>query len=315
MSKTDLPPLSLRDGVAPSTLVLPQLQALNPSPVDLLSFLERSEHIARGLDWEDRLKNGLVLDSNGKPLPLSTPYQAGQKIHYWRDAGPEPRVPFEERIIYQDAHILVADKPHFLPVVPTGRYVQETLLVRLRKRLLAQGMGEAEAAQLAPIHRIDRDTAGLVLFSLRAPERGAYMQLFRTRQVQKTYECIAPWRADLQFPKRIESRLEPSPSSFMQMVQTPGQANAYTDINLIERLGEHRARYQLRPISGKRHQLRVHMCALGLCLEGDGIYPTLQPEPPEPDYTQSLKLLAQALGFADPVTGQNHQFRSFFTLK
>jgi tRNA pseudouridine32 synthase / 23S rRNA pseudouridine746 synthase len=315
MSKTERPLLPLRDGVAPGTLVLPQLHELSEAPVDLLSFLEQSAHIPRGLDWENRFKSGLVLDAQGKVLPLNAPYAAGQKIHYWRNAGHEPRVPFEERIIYQDAHILVADKPHFLPVVPTGRYVQETLLVRLRKRLLAQGMGASQAAQLAPIHRIDRDTAGLVLFSLNAQERGAYMQLFRTRQVQKIYECIAPWRSDVQLPQRIESRLEPSPTSFMQMVQVPGQPNAFTDIDLMERLRDNRARYQLKPISGKRHQLRVQMCTLGLAIEGDGIYPVLQPEPPEPNYTQPLKLLAKALSFVDPLSGKDHHFESLFSLK
>jgi tRNA pseudouridine32 synthase / 23S rRNA pseudouridine746 synthase len=312
MSKAEPP---LRDGVAPGTLVLPQLHALDEHPIDLLSFLEQSTHIPPGLDWKNRFQSGLVLDAQGKPLPPNAPYEAGQKIHYWRNAGNEPRVPFEEIIIYQDAHILVADKPHFLPVTPTGRYVQETLLVRLRKRLLAQGMSASQAAQLAPIHRIDRDTAGLVLFSLNAAERGAYMALFRTRQVHKIYECIAPWRAGLHLPQRMQCRLEPSPESFMQMRVVPGLPNAFTEMNLIERLGEHRARYQLQPISGKRHQLRVQMCALGLPIEGDGIYPILQPEPPQPNYSQPLKLLARELSFADPLSAKNHQFQSLFSLK
>lgn len=243
--------LPLKDGVSASTMVLPPLNKLDFSPTSLLFFLEQSAHNSHRLDWENRLKNGLILDQNGLALPLDAPYIVGQRIHYWRDAGIEPRIPFDEQIIYQDAHILVADKPHFLPVTPSGGYVQETLLVRLKRR--------TGLADLTPMHRIDRDTAGLVMFCIRVQDRDAYAQLFRQRRVSKIYECIAPFSPDVSFPLTRNTRLVTSPDSFMQMAEMPGEPNSETRIELIERLGGSLARYRLEPITGKRHQLRVHI--------------------------------------------------------
>jgi tRNA pseudouridine32 synthase / 23S rRNA pseudouridine746 synthase len=293
----------IRDGVSASTLVLPQRHELNFAPADLLSFLEQTYQEMRRPTWQNRLQSGDVLDAHGQALSIDTPYTPGQRIYYWRHAGQEPRIPFDEEIIYQDEHILIADKPHYLPVTPTGRYVQETLLVRLRKR--------TGLADLAPIHRIDRDTAGLVLFSVKADERGAYMRLFRQRQVDKVYECIAPYRADLKFPQLRQTRLEDSPQSFMQMVEMPGEPNTKTQIELLEASSAW-ARYRLKPLTGKRHQLRVHMNALGLPIVGDGIYPALLPEPSLDAlrYDAPLQLLAQQLSFTDPFTQKKHIFLS-----
>jgi tRNA pseudouridine32 synthase / 23S rRNA pseudouridine746 synthase len=294
-SSTSLP---VRAGVSASTLVLPQRDEL---PLNLLSFLEHAAHNSSRIDWQNRLKNGLVVDAQGQALSIDAPYIVGQRIHYWRDAGDEPRIPFDERIIYQDEHILVADKPHFLPVAPTGRYVQETLLVRLKNRT---GLED-----LVPIHRIDRDTAGLVLFCVQRAERDAYAALFRERRVSKVYECIAPFSEQLIFPLTRQTRLEDSPHVFLQMIETVGEPNSETRIELIERMGD-RARYRLHPITGKRHQLRVHMNALGLPMCGDGIYPVLTPEVAVPSYEAPLQLLAQSLAFCDPVTGLAHEFDS-----
>jgi tRNA pseudouridine32 synthase / 23S rRNA pseudouridine746 synthase len=304
VSKAKLP---LRDGVGASTMVLPPLSALDFKPDSLLSFLEQSTHNSRRLDWENRLKKSLVVNNEGHALSLDAPYQVGLRIHYWRDAGIEPRIPFDERIMYQDDHILVADKPHFLPVTPTGNYVQETLLVRLKKR--------TGLADLTPMHRIDRDTAGLVMFCIQREDRDAYAAMFRGRNLHKTYECIAPFSASLSFPLLRKTRLVTSPDSFMQMMEAVGEPNSETRIDLIERLSGGLARYCLQPISGKRHQLRVHMNGLGLPIVGDGIYPVLTPETQQPDYSQPLQLLAKELAFEDPVTGLKHRFVSQLNLK
>jgi tRNA pseudouridine32 synthase / 23S rRNA pseudouridine746 synthase len=295
------PKLPLRDGVSASTMVLPSLSSLDFNPSSLLSFLERSTPNSSQLDWENRLKSGLILDQNGYPLPLDSPYIVGQRIHYWRNAGIEPRIPFDEQIIYQDEHILVADKPHFLPVTPTGGYVQETLLVRLKKR--------TGLADLTPMHRIDRDTAGLVMFCIRVQDRDAYAAMFRGRHLQKTYECIAPYSPEINFPLVRKTHLATSSESFMQMMEVEGEPNSETQIELIEQVGEF-ARYRLHPVTGKRHQLRVHMNALGLPICGDGIYPVLTPETSQPDYTSPLLLLAQSLSFIDPITAEPRIFQT-----
>jgi tRNA pseudouridine32 synthase / 23S rRNA pseudouridine746 synthase len=289
------------DGVSPSVVTLPAFAA-GDAPASVLAFLEVSMPIPAGQSWLDRMQNALVLDAAGQPVLPHARYAAGQRVYYYRRVVGEPVVPFQESIIYQDAHLLVADKPHFLPVAPTGRYVQETLLVRLKRHT---GLDD-----LVPIHRIDRDTAGLVLFSVNPATRDAYAALFRHRSVAKCYEAIAPYQPELCFPRVHRSRMVGA-ASFMQMQEVPGQPNTETHIELLEQRGA-LARYRLRPITGKRHQLRVHMLSLGLPICGDAIYPTLTPEPDLEalDYSRPLQLLAQSIAFTDPATGLQHAFSS-----
>ncbi len=263
--------------------------------------------------WQTRFEDGLVVDQAGNAIKPDAAYLGGQHLYYFRHVVAEPHIPFDEVVLYQDEHLVVADKPHFLPVTPSGRYVQETLLVRLKNKL---GL-----PHLSPLHRLDRDTAGLVLFGVQAHERGAYQQMFHDRQVHKTYEAIAPYREDLQLPMTYESRLEDSPV-YMQMHEVVGTPNSRTDIALQSILpakpyGIRIASYELKPTTGKRHQLRVHMNALGVPILNDGIYPTLTPEQlvmTDADYAKPLQLLAKRLAFADPITKQERVFESPRTL-
>jgi tRNA pseudouridine32 synthase/23S rRNA pseudouridine746 synthase len=165
---------------------------------------------------------------------------------------------------------------------------------------------------LVPIHRIDRDTAGLVLFSINPATRNAYHALFRDHAVAKQYEAIAPWNPDLPWPLTRRSRIGAAPH-FMQQTELDGAPNSWTEIAPLEVHGDW-ARYALRPHTGLRHQLRLHMAALGLPIAGDGIYPVLTPEA-APDYTRPLQLLAQAIAFTDPISGQAQRFESLQTLK
>ena len=160
---------------------------------------------------------------------------------------------------------------------------------------------------MVPIHRIDRDTAGLVLFSTNPDTRDAYHALFRNRAIEKTYEAIAPWNPALAWPQTRESRIDVA-SHFMQQTEVPGTPNALTHITPIEVAGAW-ARYQLRPVSGQRHQLRVHMAALGLPLLWDGMYPTLTPEGSS-DFSKPLQLLAKSIAFTDPVSKKAMAFES-----
>jgi tRNA pseudouridine32 synthase/23S rRNA pseudouridine746 synthase len=249
------------------------------------------------------LAQGDVLDSQSMPLRSDSPYQAGQHWYYFRAVAAEPRIPFEATVLWQDEHLLVADKPHFLPVVPSGHYLQETLLVRLKNLL--------DLPDLTPLHRLDRDTAGLVLFSKTPASRGAYHSLFRDHAMRKTYEAVAPWDAALPWPVHRATRIQPS-AHFMQQVEVQGAINAITDITPVE-VSTRLARYSLRPITGQRHQLRVHMAALGLPLVGDGIYPHLTPEGTA-DYARPLQLLAKSIAFTDPLSGLPRQFDSQRTL-
>ena len=258
--------------------------------------------------WLQRMADGDVEDEFGVAVTPDRAYQGHIRVYYYRDLAVEERIPFDEVILHQDEHLIVVDKPHFLPVTPSGKYLQETVLVRLKRKLSLD--------DLVPIHRIDRDTAGLVLFSVQPATRDAYQALFRDRAVHKTYEAIAPWRADLTFPHTRESRIVEDKSEgrgFMTQTEVEGLSNALTHIQVLEVKG-HSARYQLKPVTGKRHQLRVHMHALGVPIQGDGIYPVLTPEG-QIDYENPLQLLAKAIEWVDPISKEVRRFESRFDLK
>ncbi|MDO8440730.1 MAG: RluA family pseudouridine synthase [Polaromonas sp.] len=282
------------NGVGPSCVGLPAGHW--PTITDFL--VERFPAITRAV-WLDRMQHGLVVDELGATVTPERPYQGHRRVYYYRSVDKEARIPFDEVLLFQDAHLVLVDKPHFLPVTPSGRYLQETLLVRLKNRLGIPG--------LSPIHRIDRETAGLVLFSVQPQERGAYQDLFRQREVSKHYEAIAPWRADVSFPRVCKSRIAPG-QPFFRQCETPGPANSETHIEVLEVSGP-LARYGLSPVTGKKHQLRVHMNALGLPIVNDRMYPPVEPTPDD-DYRYPLQLLAQSIAFDDPITGKPRQFSS-----
>lgn len=254
--------------------------------------------------WTARMQAGDMLDAQGVPLGPQHPYQPHRRLYYYRSLEDEPRIPFEEEILFQDDYLIVADKPHFLPVIPSGRYLQETLLVRLKRKL---GIDT-----LAPIHRIDRETAGLVLFTIQPPTRRVYQDLFLDKSIEKSYEAIAPWRPDLKFPLTYRSRLEDHGAHFMQVREIDGEPNSETHLDVVEAKGE-AARYRLTPITGRKHQLRAHCAALGISISNDRIYPTLLPENTD-DYSRPLQLLAKSITFRDPMTGEQRSFASARTL-
>lgn len=288
-------PLPTRHGVNPSCVSLPR----GPWPTMAAFLVQRFPAIPASI-WAQRMAAGEVVDERGRAVGPERAYQPHGKLYYYRAlAQPEPRIPFEAVVLYQDAHLLVADKPHFLPVTPSGGYLHETLLVRLRLQL---GLED-----LAPLHRIDRETAGLVLFSTQRASRGTYHQLFAQRSMHKTYQAVVHWQAGRTLPAVYQSCLQDG-AHFMQMQEVAGPANAQTRLQLLAVHGS-LATLALTPVTGRRHQLRVHCAALGVPIVNDSIYPQLQAEQP-PNYTQPLQLLAQRVAFCDPLTGQMRQFES-----
>ncbi|HYQ24886.1 pseudouridine synthase [Stenotrophomonas sp.] len=254
--------------------------------------------------WLDRFARGRVQDVQGRALAADQPWQVGLEILYFREVDDEPAIPFSERILYQDGHLLVADKPHYLPVTPAGGYVRETLLARL--------VAQTGNADLVPLHRLDRLTAGLVLFSQRPDSRDAYQRLFRERRIDKTYEALAPALPGLRFPLQRQSRIVAG-EPFFRMAEVPGEANARTRVEVIAAEGTvwH---YRLRPETGRKHQLRVHMAAVGAPILGDDLYPHLQPAA-DPLQAPPLQLLARALAFQDPLSGDMRLFSSERSLR
>ena len=290
--------LPTRHGVSPSCVGLPA--GSWPTFTDFL--VERFPAITRQT-WLERMAAGLVADEFGGLVTAQQPYRGHQRLYYYRALAAEPAFPFEAAVLFQDNHLVVADKPHFLPVTPSGRYLQETLLVRLKNQL---GIDS-----LAPIHRIDRETAGLVLFCVQPAERDAYQALFRQRAVRKHYEAVAPWRADMQFPLQRKTRIVQDVPFFRQR-EAPGEVNSETLVDVLQLKGE-LALYALSPVTGKKHQLRVHMNALGLPICNDRMYPPVDVTPDD-DYAQPLQLLARSVAFTDPLTGRQRQFESRLAL-
>jgi len=287
------------EGVSSSRVYLPA----GRSHINLLEFFIANFPHIEANEWQARFTEGLVMTSDGEVVAANDPYRANVHLLYFRRLNREPEIPFEETILFQDKHILVADKPHFLPVTPSGLYLHQTLLYRLKKKTGIQ--------TLSPIHRIDRDTAGLVIFSVNPKERAQYQNLFRDRAVKKIYEAIAPYSESLQknLPMTYRSRIEES-EHFLQMQEVNGEPNTDTYIELIEQINSW-ARYRLTPGSGKKHQLRCHLNALNIPIKNDQIYPVLTSyQEYDLDLSKPLQLLAKEIHFNDPVTKEPRAFIS-----
>ncbi len=316
------------DGVSASCLALPALPPSGNVNTLLADYLAERLPAVGAAQWLERMVQGRVLDEQGQALPPHTTFahvararlqqsnlqhahQNHSRLYYYRAIDgehAEPELPFEVPILFQDAHLLVADKPHFMPVTPTGRYVQQSLMVQLKRK--------TGIDTLNPIHRIDRETAGLVVFSVQPQERDAYHALFRTPldgkpAVEKVYEAIAPI-LPTPLPMIYRSRIEANPEHFFRQCEVPGEPNSETALELVEARPPSHALYRLRPKSGKTHQLRVHMNALGRPITGDLFYPDVVhgPAPVQEDWTDPLRLLARSLRFIDPVTAEERHFQS-----
>jgi tRNA pseudouridine32 synthase / 23S rRNA pseudouridine746 synthase len=316
-------PLPVRDGVNATRLRLPEE---GPWDTALDYMMHRWGHIdPQGI--EDRFDAGEIVGEAGVALDRSTPLQDHTFIWYYRTLPPETRMPVELNILHQDDHLLVVDKPHFLPTTPGGTYIQESALVRLRNQL---GLPD-----LIPMHRLDRMTAGVLLLSTNPATRGKYQVLFEKRQVQKEYECVAaaapaPGYPAVDFPVVVRNRMTKSRSYLLAEV-IDGEPNTETRIELLRTFDAgtasgggpaagpaadpagRRALYRLEPHSGKTHQLRVHMATLGLGIVNDAFYPELLDKAPD-DYAKPLQLLARGIRFIDPISGTPVEYRSGLNL-
>jgi len=279
------------------------LPKLDNQPATILEyFSERFPRIDKEV-WLARMAQGKVFDDESSIVMPETPYRHGKTIHYYREIEAEPEIPFRESILFQNDHLLVADKPHFLPVTPTGQSVNECLLSRLQRR--------TGIKDLSPIHRLDRDTAGVVLFSTVKKTRRLYHELFRQRRAVKNYLAIASVadRSTISVGREwiIENRIVPGDPWFRMKI-VDGPANAATRIVLAETNGNS-GLFELFPATGKKHQLRVHMATLGFPIVNDCFYPDLN-QFALSDFSRPLQLLAKQIEFTDPVTGDDFIFKS-----
>ncbi|TEU29203.1 pseudouridylate synthase [Acinetobacter seifertii] len=288
------------DGVSASQVYLPT----KTNAKTIYQFLcENFPHI-KTVEWQQRFQDGLIYAANGEKLTLDSPYIANTHIFYYRFLAYEAHVPFEHQILFENDDLLVVDKPHFLTISPTGQYVQETLLVRLKKKTGNEF--------LTPIHRLDRETAGVVLFCKRPQSRGVYQQLFADRQVHKIYHAIAQYKAELKFPQTLKLYLDKGTPFYTMCVIPHTKTNTETKIELLEH-NQSWAKYCLTPTTGKQHQLRVHLSHLGIPIKNDPFYPIVQHKADD-DFSQPLQLLAKQISFIDPLTKHEMVFNSRFEL-
>jgi tRNA pseudouridine32 synthase/23S rRNA pseudouridine746 synthase len=251
--------------------------------------------------WKWRIAEGNVRFGDGSAASVFSKVGPGMEIRYFREVAAEPHISDAHQILYRDEHILVACKPHFLPVVPGGKFVKECLLYHL--------MEETGLRGLSPVHRIDRHTAGLVLFSIQENERGRYQDLFRQQQVEKRYLANVRWLADQPAENswELEGRIEKyGPTLRRDLAE--GIPNSFCRVSLLKRSGGY-ASLALHPSTGKRHQLRLQVSQIGAAILNDPYYPDLVPEAPD-DPDRPLQLLSKSLSFRDPFSEEERAFAS-----
>ncbi|MCU4412910.1 RluA family pseudouridine synthase [Acinetobacter sp. WU_MDCI_Axc73] len=301
MNKNEFKPPMI-NGVSASQVFLPHNQ--DQSIQTIFQYL--CKHFAHILEqeWRQRFAAGLIYDSTGQILSVESPYQANTHIFYYRFLAHEIHVPFEHQVLFENEYLLIVDKPHFLTVSPTGQYVQETLLVRLKN--------QTGIEELSPIHRLDRETAGVILFSKKAEVRHVYQELFATRQVHKTYHAIAAYDPQLYFPQTLNLCIEKGQPFYTMQINPCGEPNSETLIECLEH-NETWAKYQLKPRTGKQHQLRVHLNYLNIPIQNDPFYPIVQHKQDD-DFSAPLQLLAKSIEFTDPMISQKIYIESTFDL-
>lgn len=276
---------------------LPVRDGLGPARVRLRGGAVLAELTARfGAQARAKVLAGEVVGADGAVIDATTVLPAGASVYLYRELPDEVPVPFGIPVLHRDDDIVVIDKPHFLATMPRGRHVAQTALVRLRREL---GLPE-----LSPAHRLDRLTAGVLLFTARRDVRGAYQTLFSRGLVAKTYLARAGVDPELELPRVVKSRIIKR-RGHLQAVCEPGAPNAETRVELVSADGL----YRLTPRTGRTHQLRLHMASLGIPIEGDPLYPNVIDVAPD-DFSAPLRLLAQRIEFTDPLTGDRREFVS-----
>ncbi len=277
------PPLPPRDGLGPARVRL-------RGGAVLVELADRFGEAAAA-----RVLAGEVVDADGAVITAATVLPPGAHVYLYRELPDEVVVPYPVPVLHRDRDIVVVDKPHFLATMPRGGHVAQTALVRLRREL--------ELPELSPAHRLDRLTAGVLLFTTHREVRGAYQTMFARGLTRKTYLAQSSAAPHIDLPTVVRSRIIKQRSR-LQAFEEPGEPNAET---LVEALGD--GAYRLTPRTGRTHQLRVHMAGLGLPIDNDPLYPDVIDVAAD-DFTAPLRLVAHRLEFDDPLTGESRSFVS-----
>lgn len=329
------PPLAQKNGIDPIQLILPLVEELpteltpnSATPATIADYLIARFYPNDPQIIHARFDTGEVRLDDGTILTGDSPYMPGERIWYFRELADEPQLPSDMPVLYEDEHVLAIDKPHFLPTTPRGSYIAQTALTKLRVR--------ERNPLLIPIHRLDRPTAGVLLFAKTVEARRPFQMMFQHRQVSKTYRAVAPVPADPAATERalsaeglqvrshiqkIRDQLQVQQLSEQECAAQGVEPNTLTTVKILRTFtpsaravegwrtepnpNEKRewALYDLAPRTGKTHQLRAHLNMLSSPILGDVLYPQVLPDAPDrPEYP--LQLLAYSLHFEHPITGE-----------
>lgn len=325
------PPLVQKNGIDPIQLILPRVEELpaeltpnGTAPATIADYLITRFYPNDPQIIHARFNTGEVRLDDGTILTGDSPYMPGERIWYFRELADEPQLPSDMPVLYEDEHVLAIDKPHFLPTTPRGAYIAQTALTKLRVR--------EQNPLLIPIHRLDRPTAGVLLFAKTVEARRPFQMMFQHRQVSKTYRAVAPVPADAAAAEqalsaeglqvrshiqKIRDQLQVQQLSEQECAAQGVEPNTLTTVKILRtftpsaqavegwRAEPNRewALYDLAPHTGKTHQLRAHLNMLSSPILGDVLYPQVLPDAPDrPEYP--LQLLAYSLHFEHPITGE-----------
>ena len=299
-------PLPLRNGVDPVRI---RLADPGQGPRSIPEELRR-RFPDRLAELTVALEAGQVVTADGAPVTAATRRHRGMDVWMYRTPEPEIPVPHQIEVLHADDRLVVVDKPHFLATTPRAGHVTETALVRLRRDLGLDG--------LAPAHRLDRLTAGVLVFTVDPAHRRAFQDLFAARRVTKTYLAVATAPDGVPVERQRSSRIVKT-RGILQAAEVEGEPDAHTRITLLDTrdgagpAGERIGLYRLEPATGRTHQLRVHMNALGTPILGDDLYPRVL-DVASDDFSTPLQLLAASIAFTDPVSGEEREFTTRRTL-
>lgn len=296
-------PLPPRHGLGAAWVRTPDHDRTRPAPAPTLGAWLR-DRLPERVDVEAMLEAGRFVLGDGTPLVGDEPYRPHTFVWFHRDLRDEPEVPGDMPVLHEDDRLLVVDKPAFLATIPRGRHVRQSVVVRLRDQL---GLPE-----LTPAHRLDRVTSGVLVLVKERRWRGAYQSLFARREVQKTYLALARHDPGLSLPLTVSNHVRKDRGTLRAEVVPDAPVNAVTHVDLDEVRGG-LAVYRLSPATGRTHQLRLHLCGLGVPIVGDPLYPDVLDLPVD-DMSTPLQLLAHTLTFDDPVDEQPRTFTSHRSL-
>ena len=345
------PPLAQKNGIDPIQLILPLVEELpaelapsntapnntapnNTAPTTIADYLIARFYPNDPQIIHARFNTGEVRLDDGTILTSDSPYMPGERIWYFRELADEPQLPSDMPVLYEDEHVLAIDKPHFLPTTPRGSYIAQTALTKLRVR--------EQNPLLIPIHRLDRPTAGVLLFAKTVQARRPFQMMFQHRQASKTYRAVAPVPADVTAAEqalsteglqvrshiqKIRDQLQVQQLSEQECAAQGVEPNTLTTVKILRTFTpsaqavegwraepalnkkQEWALYDLEPHTGKTHQLRAHLNLLGSPILGDVLYPQVLPDTPDrPEYP--LQLLAYSLHFEHPITGERVDLHS-----